>query len=332
MNEITLTTPAELDTNGFQHAMYPPDRNPALVYLAGLSESSRRPMSNSLRTIADIFGIDAQSFPWGDLRFQHTNAIRQALADADMAYSTANRHLAALRGTLKAAWMFGYMTVDEYQKAVAFKPVQGEGPDAAAGRALSSGEVFALMGNCATDSNQALGIRDAAIIALGVTAGLRRAEIAGLQMGHYNDGVLTVHGKRNKVRTVPLGESATATLVDWIAQRGDDDGPLFRRVLRGGRIVDSGITAQAIYKMLAARAAAVGVKEFTPHDMRRTFAGDLLDAGADISTVQKLMGHANANTTAGYDRRGERAKKSAVDKLHVPWSGWVGQCPTRTQP
>ena len=57
--------------------------------------------------------------------------------------------------------------------------------------------------------------------------------------------------------------------------------------------------------------------------LRRTFAGDLLDAGVDLSTVQKLMGHANANTTAGYDRRGapegHPAKRDAVRKLQVPY-------------
>ena len=84
-------------------------------------------------------------------------------------------------------------------------------------------------------------------------------------------------------------------------------------------MTQDGLTAQTVYDVLARRADQAGVKKFSPHDLRRTFAGDLLDAGADLATVQKLMGHANANTTAAYDRRDAKAKKAAVNKLHIPY-------------
>jgi hypothetical protein len=104
------------------------DEHPAAVYLAGLSKGSRRTMSQALDKIARIVagdGATALDIPWQDLRFQHTSAIRSELVEA-YSYSTANKMLSALRGTLKAAWQLRLMSAEDYHLAASVKNVKGE--------------------------------------------------------------------------------------------------------------------------------------------------------------------------------------------------------------
>lgn len=300
----------------------PLDQNPAAVYLASLKQSSRRPQLAALETIAALMSnhqAGALDFPWADLRFAHTAAIRAKLTESKAKPATINRMLSALRGALRAAWELGQLSSDDYQRAVNVKSVNGE--TLPPGRELTSGEMVALMADCENDPTPA-GVRDGAIIALMYSCGLRREEVVALSLASYESetGRLVVHGKRDKERTAYLLGGAEWAMADWLVIRGRGDDPLFCAINKGGRLDPSkSMTPQAIYNLLAKRAALAGVREFSPHDLRRTFVSDLLDAGADIATVAKMAGHASVNTTARYDRRPEDAKRKAAGLLHVPY-------------
>ena len=305
-----------------QTHLRPADQNPALVYLAGLADgSSRRTMRQALDTIAGLVSggtLDAVSLNWAALRFQHTTAIRSRLAETYRP-ATVNKMLSALRGVLSAAFALGQMDAGDYQRAIMVKSVTGE--TLPAGRELTAGEIAAIMGACANDPTAA-GARDAALFAVEYGAGLRRAEVVALDLADYNpeNGELHIQGKGRKERIVWVTNGAYEALADWIALRGAGPGPLFVPVLKSGRmILGDRLSAQAVYNLLAKRGGEAGVATFSPHDLRRTFVSNLLDAGADISTVQKLVGHANVTTTGRYDRRGEITKRKAAALLHVPY-------------
>ena len=309
----------------------PADEQPGAVYLASLSVGSRRTMRAALHTVATLLTggrCDAFSLQWGALRYQHAAAVRAILAER-YAPATANKMLAALRGVLKAAWRLGQIPTDEYQRAVDLAPVRGE--TLPRGRALAAGEMRALFALCweekGKDGRQKpAGTRDAAFLGVLYGGGLRRAEVVALEAKDYDaeTGTLTIRsGKGRKARVTYLPAGARRAMSAWLELRAGvlplEEGPLFVPILKGGRIVPRRLTDQAILAMLMKRAKQAGVRHLSPHDLRRTFISDLLDAGADIATVQKLAGHANVTTTTRYDRRGEAAKQKAAELLHVPF-------------
>jgi integrase len=155
------------------------------------------------------------------------------------------------------------------------------------------------------------------------SCGLRREEVVTLDRGSYDreTGRLVVHGKRNKERAIYVINGAARAMGDWLAIRGEEPGALFCGINKGGHLSNARMTNQAVYNMLAKRGDEAGVKDFSPHDMRRTCASDLLDAGVDIVTVSKILGHSSVTTTARYDRRPEQAKLKAAGMLHVPYRG-----------
>lgn len=312
---------AVLQHTGLQSLSVPPaHRHPAKAYLARLAVGSRPAMRGAIQVAAELLSggrCTWETMPWHLLEAQHTKALRAELAQR-YAPTTANKMLSALRGVLREAWELGLMPAEQYHRATSFRTVRGE--RLLRGRALGGGELRALFATCKADESPT-GPRDAALIAVLYGSGLRRSEAVALDVTSYNreEGSLTVRaGKGNKDR-VCYTASGQSRLIDvWLQVRGEQAGPLFCAIAKGGKIKERRLTDRAVLYIVQRRAKQAGVEHFSPHDLRRTMIGDLLDAGADISTVQKLAGHANVATTVRYDRRDEVAKKRAAKLLNIP--------------
>jgi site-specific recombinase XerD len=296
------------------------ERDPVAVYLGGLSITGRRSMAQKLTVAAQLLAyVDAHAVDWANFKFEHVAAIKTRLIESRRAPATINATLAALRGVAKAAWALGLLSSDKCRLILTIKSVRGS--RLPSGRALSAGEVSALFRVCFDDETPA-GRRDAAILALLLGAGLRRTECADLAMRDYNaeSQAVTVRGKGDKERTLPVEESTDQAVRDWLQLRGDWSGPLLCRVRKNGTVEQEHISAEAIYQALAKRGRESKVARFSPHDLRKTYASGLIDISGDILTVSRLLGHASIQTTALYDRRGEAAKRKVVNAYHLPYT------------
>ena len=295
--------------------------HPVAVYLSRLSsEDSRVSMKSSLKKIAKLVDRRATQWtlPWHQLRFQHTQALRSALVSS-YGERTVNRMLSALRGVLKAAWQLRQIETEDYQRALDFKSMNtADLPPA--GRSVSIDEVRTIL-RTAAEQEAPRSWRDQALFIVMFAGGLRRQEVAALDTMHYDPatGAITVQrGKRRKFRETYLAVGYRPWILPWFRFQKDrgcdslfvrwdrDKGPTTRRLGRAG-----------VDHVLGELVMLARVADLTPHDLRRTFATDLLENGADILMVQKLMGHSDVKTTAIYDRRGEKGKREAVEKLPV---------------
>lgn len=303
-----------------EEAVPPADRHPAAVYLSSLSKGSRRTIRQALDRIAELVTggeADADELPWHRLEYRHARAIRTRLRE-EYAPATVNKFLSALRGVMREAWRLELVEADRYQRIA---DVEGVSADRLpAGRGLSLGELHRLRGACEADEN-GTGERDLALIAAMARAGLRRSEVVALDLEDLRPleddraELVVRDGKGGKDRVVPVANGTLKALEAWVRVRGREPGPLFTPVDRFGNVTIRRLSTQAIYSRLQRRAAEAGIEEVSPHDLRRTFVSDLLDAGNDLSVTRDLAGHASTDTTARYDRRGERAKREAVETL-----------------
>jgi integrase/recombinase XerC len=155
--------------------------------------------------------------------------------------------------------------------------------------------------------------RDAAILELFYSSGLRISELLGLDVKHvdFANEILKVVGKGRKERIVPVGGAAMRAIQKYRQEAAVTNGALFRSV-RGTRI-----TQQAVDLMLKKYLKLSGIPfGVSPHKLRHSFATHLLDAGADLRSVQELLGHASLSTTQIYTHVTKERLKKVYDEAH----------------
>ena len=168
-------------------------------------------------------------------------------------------------------------------------------------KTLSEGQVEALL--TAPPLDTPLGLRDRAMLELLYASGLRVSELVGLRSAHvgFAEAALRVTGKGNKERVVPFGEEAHAWLMRYLREA--------RAAILGGQASDAlfvtarggPMTRQAFWQLIKKHARAAGIAvPLSPHTLRHAFATHLLNHGADLRSVQMLLGHADISTTTIY--------------------------------
>jgi integrase/recombinase XerC len=179
-------------------------------------------------------------------------------------------------------------------------------------------EATAVMEEAAKD-NTPMGLRNAAIVELLYATGARVSELCGLDVDDLerSRGTVRLLGKGNKERTVPLGDPAARAVYSWLARGRPrlatlDSGAALLLGARGGRL-DPRAARQVVHDRLN---AVSGVADLGPHGLRHTAATHLLEGGADLRSVQELLGHATLATTQIYTHVSIERLKATYERAH----------------
>jgi site-specific recombinase XerD len=211
-----------------------------------------------------------------------------------LAGSSINTHLAALRKLAVEAADNGLLDADVARAIGNVKGARTHG--ARLGNWLTQEQAQALLDM--PDRTTLRGLRDAALLAMLIGAGLRRSEAAALRVDHLQQRegrwvVVDLNGKGGRVRSVPVAAWVKSAIDRWLRAAQITEGPVFRHVNKGSRI-GARITGAGLYSLLKRYA------EIAPHDLRRSFAQMARRANASIEQIQMSLGHASVATTEKY--------------------------------
>ena len=246
------------------------------------------------------------------------------LAAAGLSRSSRNRALASIRGLHRFLFSEGMATADPTADIDAAKLPRG------LPRALTESEVERLLD--AIEGSDASARRDRAIVELLYGTGMRVSELVALSLDDVDRdaALIRVTGKGDRQRVVPIGRLAADALEAWLAPTGrsllapttwasrDDQMAVFLNA-RGGRLSRQG--AWGVVRKYATRAGLA--KRLSPHVLRHSCATHMLDHGADLRTVQELLGHASLTTTQLYTKVSTDLLQAEYERAH-PRAGLVG--------
>jgi integrase/recombinase XerD len=242
------------------------------------------------------------------------------LARDGLGARSAARHLSALRGLCKFLLREGLIEHDP--TSLTARPRLGRRLP----RALGESELVRLLET--PDVTTLRGLRDRAMLSVTYAAGLRVSELVRLEVGDIDTqrGVVSALGKGGKRRLVPLGEVALAHLDEYLRARDEDDAKHEKRAkkaaAKNAKLVfrsprGGALTRQGFWKIVGQHARAAGLRGGAhPHQLRHSFATHLLRGGADLRSVQTLLGHANVVTTEIYTHVSRDHVRDAHRRAH----------------
>ncbi len=228
--------------------------------------------------------------------------------------TTQNYHLIALRSFFKylARRNIKCLPADKIELATVKRPQVSF---------LSRDEIKRLFG--AVDTSTVIGLRDLAILELLFSSGLRVSELVSLNRDQVNlaRGEFSIRGKGQKDRPVYLSQEAVIAIKNYLKKRTDNFDPLFIHYSGTKIAIDHGnytrLTTRSIQRSVAKYGRLAGItKSITPHTLRHSFATDLLVNGADLRSVQSMLGHSNISTTQVYTHLTDPQLKDVHRKFH----------------